>query len=236
MRVLGLITARGGSKGLPRKNIRLLCGKPLLKYTAECALAARHLSRVILSTDDAEIAEVGRRCGLEVPFMRPAELAADNTPTLPVVQHALGWMEAHDEYFDAICQLQPTNPLRRPEVIDACIELLEQSDADAVMTILPVPVEYNPHWVYFGGANGQLYLSTGEVTPIPRRQELPPSFHREGSVYVTRRDVVMKENSLYGKRVLGHLVDADKSVNIDGQKDWELAEAILSNRLVETAF
>jgi CMP-N,N'-diacetyllegionaminic acid synthase len=230
MRVLGLITARGGSKGLPRKNIRLLCGKPLLEYTAECALAARHLSRVILSTDDAEIAEVGRRCGLDVPFMRPAELAADNTPTLPVVQHALGWMEAHDEYFDAICQLQPTNPLRRPEVIDACIELLEESDADAVMTILPVPAEYNPHWVYFGGANGQLYLSTGEVTPIPRRQELPPSFHREGSVYVTRRDVVMKGNSLYGKRVIGHLVDAAHSVNIDGPEDWKRAQAILASR------
>jgi CMP-N,N'-diacetyllegionaminic acid synthase len=236
MRVLGLIAARGGSKGLPRKNIRLLCGKPLLEYTAESALSSRRLSRVVLTTDDEEIAEVGRRCGLDVPFMRPAELAADNTPTLPVVQHAIGWMEANGEYFDAICQLQPTNPLRRPGDIDDCIESLERSDADAVMTILTVPAEYNPHWVYFRGENGGLFLSTGEVTPIPRRQDLPPSFHREGSVYVTRRDVVMKENSLYGKRVLGHLVDADQSVNIDGQKDWELAEAILSNRLVEKAF
>lgn len=228
MRVLGVVTARGGSKGLPRKNIRLLCGKPLLQYTAESAMAARRLSRVILSTDDEEIAEVGRRCGLEVPFMRPAELAADDTPTLPVIRHAVGRMEAHGDYFDAICQLQPTNPLRRPEDIDACIELLEQSGADAVMTILPVPAEYNPHWVYFRGEDGHLYLSTGEATPIPRRQELPPSFHREGSVYVTRRDVVMNENSLYGKRVIGRLVDADQSVNIDGPEDWKLAEAILS--------
>lgn len=228
MRVLGLITARGGSKGLPRKNIRLLCGKPLLEYTAECALAARHVSRVILSTDDAEIAEVGGRCGLEVPFMRPAELAADSTPTLPVIQHAVSWMEAHGEYFDAICQLQPTNPLRRPEDIDACIELLERSGADAVMTILPVPAEYNPHWVYFRTEDEHLYLSTGEVTPIPRRQELPLSFHREGSVYVTRRDVVMEENSLYGKRVIGHLVDAERSVNIDGPQDLKRAELLLS--------
>jgi CMP-N,N'-diacetyllegionaminic acid synthase len=232
LRVLGLITARGGSKGLPRKNIRLLCGKPLLEYTAESALSARRLSRVVLTTDDEEIAEVGRNCGLEVPFMRPADLAADNTPTLPVIQHALGWMETHGEYFDAICQLQPTNPLRRPEDIDACIESLERSGADAVMTILPIPAEYNPHWAYFRGEHGELYLSTGEATPIPRRQELPPSFHREGSVYVTRRDVVMKENSLYGKRVIGHLGDAEQTVNIDGPEDWKRAEAILSSRLM----
>jgi len=227
MKVLGLITARGGSKGLPRKNIRMLCGKPLLQYTAESALAASRLSRVILSTDDAEIAAVGRHCGLEVPFMRPTELARDDTPTLPVVQHALGWMEARGECFDAVCQLQPTSPLRQPEVIDACIDLLELSDADAVMTILPVPAEYNPHWVYFRHENGQLNLSTGEITPIPQRQELPPSFHREGSVYVTRRNVVMEENSLYGQRVIGHIVDADMSVNIDGPEDWKRAEAII---------
>jgi len=232
-RVLGLIAARGGSKGLPRKNIRLLCGKPLLQYTAESALAARRLARVILTTDDEEIAEVGRRCGLDVPFMRPAELAADDTPTLPVVRHALGWLEAHGEYFDAICQLQPTNPLRKPEDIDACIELLEHSGADAVMTILPVPAEHNPHWVYFRDEDGRLSLSTGEVTPIPRRQELRPSFHREGSVYVTRRNVVMRENSLYGKQVIGHLVNADQSMNIDGPEDWERVEAILSSRLSE---
>ena len=230
MKVLGLITARGGSKGLPRKNIRLLCGKPLLQYTAESAFAAKRLSRVILSTDDDEIAQVGRDCGLEVPFMRPGELATDSTPTLPVVQHAVKSMEAHGEFFDAICQLQPTSPLRQPEAIDNCIDLLERSDADAVMTVLSVPAEYNPHWVYFRRENGQLYLSTGETTPIPRRQALPPSYHREGSVYVTRRDVVMKENSLYGKRVLGYVLDGNTSVNIDGPEDWKRAESILVNR------
>ena len=228
MRVLGLVAARGGSKGLPRKNIRPLCGKPLLQYTAESALAARRLARVVLTTDDEEIAEVGRRCGLDVPFMRPAELAADDTPTLPVVRHALAWMEAHGDYFDAVCQLQPTNPLRRTEDIDACIELLERSGADAVMTVLPVPAEHNPHWVYFRDEGGRLRLSTGEAAPIPRRQELPPAFHREGSVYVTRRDVVMEGNSLYGERVIGHLMDADRCVNIDGPEDWERAEALLS--------
>jgi len=228
MRVLGLVVARGGSKGVPRKNIRLLAGKPLLQYTAESALKARRLSRVILSTEDEEIAEVGRSCGLDIPFMRPMELAADSAPGFPVVQHAVGWLEEHGEYYDAVCVLQPTNPLRRADDIDACIDLLERDGADAVVTILPVPAEYNPHWVYFQASDGRLSLSTGAETPVPRRQELPPAFHREGSVYVTRRNTVMQDHSLYGRRLVGHLVDPARSINIDSMSDWERAEALLA--------
>lgn len=228
MFVLGLIPARGGSKGVPGKNIRLLCGKPLLQYTAEAALAAHLLSWVVLSTDSEEIAEVGESCGLEVPFLRPLELAEDHTPMLPVIQHAVHWIESQGERFDAVCLLQPTNPLRRPEDIDACIELLETTDADAVVTIIPVPAEHNPHWVYFQNGSGLLRLSTGEAAPIPRRQELPPAFHREGSVYVTRRDVLMEGNSLYGTRLAGYPIDADRSVNIDGPEDWARAETLIA--------
>jgi CMP-N,N'-diacetyllegionaminic acid synthase len=218
MRVLGLIPARGGSKSVPRKNIKSLAGKPLLAYTAEAALAARRLTRVVLTTDDGEIAECGRACGLEVPFLRPAELAADTSPTLPVVQHALRFLEERGDRFDAVCLLQPTHPLRRAREIDACIELLETSEA-----------EMNPHWVYFRDADGSLRLSTGEATPVPRRQDLPPAFHREGSVYVTRRDVVMNENSLYGARVLGYEIEPSRSVNIDTPADWERAVAMIAS-------
>src|SRR5438093_12930123 len=122
MRVLALIPARGGSKGIPRKNIRLLAGKPLLAYTAEAARAAKRLSWIVLSTDDEEIACIGRQYGLEVPFIRPPELSQDDAPTLPVVQHALHWFEGRGEYFDSVCLLQPTNPLRRSEHFDACID------------------------------------------------------------------------------------------------------------------
>ena len=226
MRVLGLIPARGGSKGIPRKNIKLLGGKPLLQYTAEAALSASKLSRVILSTDDPEIADVGRRCGLDLPFLRPAELASDETPTLPVVQHALRFVEAEGEQYDAVCLLQPTSPFRRPEDIDGCIELLESTDADCVITVLQVPAEYNPHWAYFQNEDGMLRLSTGENEPIPRRQSLPPAFHREGSVYVTRRQVLLEDGNLYGKRVVGFRVDPANSVNIDDLQDWERAERL----------
>jgi CMP-N-acetylneuraminic acid synthetase len=232
MRVLGIVTARGGSKGIPRKNRRHLAGKPLLQYTAEAALAAARLARVVLSTEDAEIAELGRRCGLDVPFLRPEELARDETPTLPVVQHAVRELEEVGEFYDAVCLLQPTTPFRRPEHIDGCIDLLEQHDADTVITVLLVPPKYNPHWVYFQDDTGALRLSTGEAVPIPRRQDLPRAYHREGSVYVTRRDVVIAQNSLYGNRVLGYVLEGEESVNIDSMADWERAEQILQPNLV----
>jgi CMP-N-acetylneuraminic acid synthetase len=227
-RVLGLIPARGGSKGVPGKNIRLLCGKPLLQYTAEAALASCHLARVILSTDDAEIATVGERCGLEVPFLRPPHLAQDQTPMLPVVQHALTWLESRGERFSAVCLLQPTNPLRRTEDIDGCIELFIQEDAEGVVTILPVPHEYNPHWVYFRRDDGSLQLSTGEDEPIPSRQSLPSAYHREGSVYVIRTSVISERHSLYGEQLLGYPVDPNYSVNIDRIEDWQRAESLIA--------
>lgn len=230
MKVLGVVTARGGSKGIPRKNLRSLCGKPLLQYTAEAALAARLLTRVVLSTDDTEIAEVGARCGLDVPFLRPGELSGDATPSLPVVRHAVREVEAVDGSYEAICLLQPTHPLRCPELIDACIEALEAGDFDAIVTILPVPVTYNPHWTYFRSDDGRLRLSTGGAEPVARRQDLPPAYHREGSVYVTRRDILMEDQSLYGARLGGHAVDPKWSVNIDGPEDWERAEALLRAR------
>jgi CMP-N-acetylneuraminic acid synthetase len=137
-------------------------------------------------------------------------------------------MEAEGDLLDAVCLLQPTNPLRRCEDIDACIEMLVEKDADSVVSMLAVPAEHNPHWVYFQNEDGTLRISTGETDPIPRRQALPPAFHREGSVYVTRRRVVL-EGSLYGARMAGYLIDASRSVNIDEPEDWERAERLLSN-------
>jgi CMP-N,N'-diacetyllegionaminic acid synthase len=230
MRVLGVVTARGGSKGVPRKNIRPLAGRPLIAWTADTALAAKRLDRVILSTDDDEIAAAGRAAGLDVPFMRPAELALDTTPTLPVLQHAVAALEATGDRYDTICLLQPTNPLRTAAMIDAAIDALARSDADSLITVLPVPADYNPHWVYFATPSGELRIATGEATPIPRRQDLPPAFHREGSVYLMRRDVLMIVGSLYGARVIGHEVDPSVSLNIDTPEDWARAEAIVGSR------
>lgn len=229
MRVLGLVPARGGSKGIPRKNVRDLGGRPLLAWTAEAALGARRLSRVVLSTDDPEIAEIGRRCALEVPFLRPAELALDETPTLPVVRHALLELEKTGGRFDAVCLLQPTSPLRRAADVDACVDLLQSTGADAVISVRPVPAEHNPHWVYLPGGEGFLRLATGEAEPIPRRQDLPPAFHRDGMVYVTRRDVVIEGNSLYGRRVAAYVAPGSyRSINLDTPEDWARAERLVA--------
>lgn len=223
-RVLGLVPARGGSKGIPRKNLRPLGGRPLLAWTAESALAATSLARTVLSTDDEEIAEAGRRLGLDVPFLRPAELARDETPTLPVVAHALAAVEGDDGRYDAVCLLQPTSPFRPPGLIDTCVERLATSDADAVVTVLPVPAEHHPAWVYFE-RDGHLELCLGGAAPVPRRQDLRPAFHRDGSVYVTRREAILR-GSLYGDRVVGVAQPEGPSVNLDTEGDWERAEAL----------
>lgn len=228
MRTLGLVVARGGSKGIPQKNVRELAGRPLLAHTAEAGLAARRLDRCILSTDSEWIAEVGRECGLDVPFMRPAELARDDTPTLPVVEHTLRELAAAGDTFDAVCLLQPTHPLRTAVLIDRCIERLDRSDADSVLTVCAVPHTFHPNWTYLE-RNGRLELALGGTEPIPRRQELPPAYHREGSVYVTRTAVVLS-GSLYGAHSVGEVVPAEDTVNLDTEEDWTRAEQLLARR------
>jgi CMP-N-acetylneuraminic acid synthetase len=213
VRILGLITARGGSKGVPRKNITLFAGKPLLQWTCEAALAARALDRVVLSTDDAEIAECGATCGVDVPFLRPAELARDDTPTLPVVQHALTELPG----YDAVCLLQPTNPLRTGRDIDDACQLMRRTGADSVVSVARVPGHFHPMWTYFVHG-GELQLA-GADHVVPRRQELPPAYYREGSIYITRSDVVLEGDSLYGERVVPYFIAEDRGGGIDTWED-----------------
>lgn len=222
--VLGVITARGGSKGVERKNIRSLGGEPLISYTIRAALGASLLSRVIVSTDDAEIAATCTRYGASVPFVRPSALAEDNTPTLPVLKHAARWYEENEGSIDAVCLLQPTNPFRPSRWIDGCVARFLQTGADSVVTVLPVPCEYNPHWVYFESGNGALELSTGGCDPIPRRQLLPNAWHREGSVYVCSRDTLLEGSSLFGSKLVGYRVSRRWSANIDTEADWREVE------------
>lgn len=230
MRVLGLIPARGGSRGVPRKNVRSLGGKPLIGYTIEAAREARRIDRVIVSTEDAEIASVARALGAEVPFERPSELARDETPMLPVIAHAIDAMARSGWAPDAVCLLQPTYPFRSAPEIDACIEKLETTRADCVISVHRVPHNFNPHWVYLQNPDGSLRISTGEAEPIPRRQELPPAFHRSGSVYVFRAKGVSERESIYGEHVIGHETSVESSCNIDTLDDWAEAEALIARR------
>ncbi|HEU4629849.1 MAG TPA: acylneuraminate cytidylyltransferase family protein [Gemmatimonadaceae bacterium] len=229
MRVLGLIPARGGSKGVPRKNIREVCGRPLLQYTAEAALAATRLARVILTTEDEEIAEVGRRCGVEVPFRRPAELARDETPMLPVVQHALGWLAERGDRFDAVCLLAPSTPLRRPEDIDGAIELLERTGADSVISFVAVGDKHPARMKYVTDGGRVVDPPFAEATEGQRRQDLPRLYLREGSIYLTRTPVLLEQGSFKGNDCRAWLVPEERACNIDTPIDLVFAECLLAH-------
>lgn len=228
MRVLGLIPARGGSKGVLRKNARVLAGRPLIAWTAEAALSSASLDRVILSTEDDEIAALGCSAGLEVPFRRPSSLASDSSPMIDVVLHALAWAQAEGEAFDAVCLLQPTSPLRTSHDIDGVIRLLAETEADTVFSTLDIPREHHPDWAFVEGEDGGLHIATGGHEPVARRQDLRPAYHREGSVYAALTRVVLTRRSLYGDRIRPYPIEPERSINIDTPEDWDRAEAILS--------
>ena len=161
MTVLGVIPARGGSKAIPRKNLHPLGGEPLIAWTCRAAIGARTLTRTVVSTDDPEIAAAARRYGVEAPFLRPRHLAGDDTPTLPVVVHALDELAREGFVPDAVAILQPTSPFRRSEHIDAALTLLEATGADSVVTVVKVPHQFNPVSVLRLDSLGRLVPSDG---------------------------------------------------------------------------
>ncbi|MBS1534281.1 MAG: acylneuraminate cytidylyltransferase family protein [Bacteroidetes bacterium] len=227
MKILGLIPARGGSKGVPRKNIKLLGNKPLIKYTIDSAKESTLLSHIVVSTDDEEIALAAEVEGCKPPFLRPNKLAQDASTSLEVVAHALAFFEAQDVFFDAVCLLQPTSPFRERGAIDQAIEKYIATQADSLVSVLPIPHEYNPHWAFEEKGDGLLKIATGEKIIIPRRQELPKAYHRDGSIYITSTAVI-KSGSLYGNSIAFLESNPQYHVNIDTIDDWQMAEKILT--------
>jgi N-acylneuraminate cytidylyltransferase len=227
MQVLGIITARGGSKGIPKKNIAPLMGKPLLAYTAEAALGATRLSRIVLSTDDPEIAEVGRACGIEVPFLRPAHLAGDATPTVPVLQDVVKRLEAAGEHYDATFLLQPTNPLRTIGDIDGAVELFERTGADSVISFVDTGERHPARMKTIDDSGRVLDPPFAEPFEGMARQQLPKLYLRDGSVYLTRRDVLMNEGSLKGKNCRAWIMPEERAWNIDSPFDLFIVEQMM---------
>jgi len=229
MLVLGLVPARGGSKGVPGKNVRPLAGHTLLEYTARAARESGVLDRVILSTDSPEIADAGRRAGLEVPFMRPAALACDDTPMLPVIQHALAETARSGWSPDVIVLLQPTSPLRRPEHIRDAVNVLRDTSADSVVTVVEVPRHLSPDYV-MRIDEGRLKPFLPEGARITRRQDARPAYSRDGTVYAFRRATVERFGGIYGDDCRPLLIDANESLSIDSPADWDEAERLLARR------
>ena len=223
---LGIIPARGGSKGIPRKNVRLVGGRPLIAYTIDAALESRLLTRFITSTDDTEIAAVAGGLGSPV-LMRPSELAADDTPMVPVVKHTLATLEPTEGRYDYVVVLQPTTPLRTSEDIDEALALLVETGADSVISVYQV-ADHHPARMY-RQVDGRLVPYEAEP-PQRLRQALPPVYHRNGAIYACRRTLIEQHGTLIGPDTRPYIMPRQRSLNIDDELDLAFADFLLSQQ------
>lgn len=230
--VLALIPARGGSKSIPRKNIRQFAGHPLIAYSIAAGRASEMVTRVIVSTDDEEIAAIARDYGAEVPFLRPVELARDETPDLPVFQHALTWLAEEEGYLPQIVvHLRPTSPLRRTDHIDqAVLRLMEHPEADSIRSVC-VPFQ-NPFKMWRISESGYLRplleIDLKEAYNLPR-QGLPEVYWQTGYVDAAWWETIMEKNSMTGELILPLIMGAEDWIDIDSPDDWQRAERLVSN-------
>ncbi|MEO0454579.1 MAG: acylneuraminate cytidylyltransferase family protein [Verrucomicrobiota bacterium] len=229
MNIVAMIPARGGSKGIPKKNLRSLGGTPLLQLAYECALNSGDLDRIILSTDSEDIARLGRTIGLEVPFMRPPNIAEDNTPMNAVIEHCLDWLESQNQLPDVMALLQPTSPLRRPEHLRQGVELMKQNDCDSVVSVVEIPQHYAPHFSLKINANGLLDFYAPEARFITRRQDVPKAYSRDGTLYLFKTQSFRKYGDIYGERSLPLTIPTRESINLDTLEDWNEAQQRVSD-------
>lgn len=230
-KIIALVPARGGSKSIPKKNIRLLGGVPLLAYSIAAGLQSEWVDRVIVSTDSAEIAEVALQWGAEVPFLRPTELAEDATTDFPVFEHALRWLEETESYHaDFVVQLRPTSPLRPPRLVDEGIEmLLKNPEADSVRCVTPSGQNPFKMWrIENEVLQPLLKLNLPEPYNQPR-QVLPNAFWQTGHVEVIRYETIMRKKSLTGDVILPCLVPPEYAIDLDNLYQWDYAEHVLAH-------
>jgi len=223
LNTFALITARGGSKGIPRKNIKAIAGKPLICWTIEAALRSSLLNAVVVSTDDLEIAELARQAGAQVPFMRPAELAQDQTPGLDPVLHALDQLPQ----YDSVLLLQPTSPLRTTDDIDGCLNLVMREKAQSVVSVSET--ETHPYWTYRLNAD-QTMVRLLDVAPVARRQDLPAFFSLNGAMYFAEANWLRNSRSFVGAETLAYVMSKEHSVDLDTPLDWKFAELLLKEQ------
>lgn len=227
MKIFAIIPARGGSKGIPGKNIKPLAGKPLIAWTIEAALQAKGIDRVIVSTEDEEIALVAKQFGAEVPFMRPLALAQDDTPGFAPVLHAIERLPD----FDWVLLLQPTSPLRSVADIESIIGLCREKHASSAVSI--TEVSEHPFWMYRRDEQQQLRPLIPNRPDIMQRQDLPPAYALNGALYLARTDWLIENQGFIGQETLGYVMPEDRSFDLDTPLDWQWVEFLMERRYVQ---
>lgn len=223
-KILAIIPARGGSKGVPRKNIKMLAGKPLVAWTIETALSVQCLDRVILSTDDRQISEIGKQYGADVPFLRPENIAADDTLDMPVYEHALAWLKDNENFCpDIIVWLRPTAPLRIDQDINKALDILITKNPDWVRSVCEV--DHHPYWMYkLNDGRMEAFVEGIQIEHYLRRQLLPPAYRLNGAVEVAWRSTILEKKLLYSGVIEAYIMPPDRSIDIDSEVDFRLAE------------
>jgi N-acylneuraminate cytidylyltransferase/CMP-N,N'-diacetyllegionaminic acid synthase len=228
-KLLAIIPARGASKGVRIKNIRSLNGVPLIVYTIEAAKNCKYNLRTIVSTDSEEIAEISQKYGAEIPFIRPKELARDETPTLPVLQHAINFLREEENYYpDTIVLLQATSPLRMSRHIDEAMDIFFKGGSDSVVSLCEV--RHSPYWMRVIDRNGRVRQFIETDKRYARRQDLPKIYNLNGAIYISQVEVIMERNRVLGEDTRAYIMKEKNSVDIDTEIDFKIADLILKKK------
>ncbi|MBW4827971.1 MAG: acylneuraminate cytidylyltransferase family protein [Clostridiaceae bacterium] len=227
-KVLAIIPARGGSKGIPRKNIADFCGKPLISWSIEEALKSKYIDRLIVSTEDEEIKEVSRKYGAEIPFLRPVELSQDDTPGIEPILHCINWLKSKEESeYDYICVLQCTSPFRKSQHIDEALEILIGNKGDSIVSV--AESEVSPYWMK-KIRNGKLVDFIKDIPMYNRRQDLPEVYKINGALYIIKTSILLKNKNWYNDNTFPYIMNRLDSIDIDEPIDFKIAEILMKER------
>ncbi len=230
-KILGIILARGGSKGIKNKNIKLINGKPLIYWTIKSAMKSKKLSKVILSTDSKKIASIGKKYNLDVPFIRPRKLAKDNTPSVDAIEHALNFLKKSGEEFEFVVLLEPTSPLRSVQDIDKSIRKIIMSNADSLVSICRTDA-LNPLFLFKRKKSFLKPFKTSKKKYL-RRQDLEPTYFIEGTIYISKVKSLLKKRTFCHNNTIGYEVPKWKSIEIDDNFDWMVVDRIFKNKWIK---
>jgi len=232
IKTIGIIPARGGSKGIPGKNLKPLLGKPLIQWVIEASKKSELINDIILSSDDEDIIDFSKKLGVDAPYKRPSELAKDKALIIDVIVHTLAWLKDNrNEEYDYVCLIQPTAPLTIAEDYDSAIRLAIKNEADTVITVRSTG-SYHPAYMCSLDDDNRVnwYIKNPSWGSMPRRQDLPPVYIRCGNVYVIKTSLILNHRKLYGAKLLAYNIPDDRAIDIDTPMDLKLAEFILDGK------